>query len=87
MICKGTNSTGLISTVGDLPPMINGGHQRGSPDLRGFVIRDLDGHAVLAGSDSLKAIYDADCAEAQALYSCVYLCLKLFYNLIFVKKL
>jgi hypothetical protein len=59
------DSTGLISTVGDLPPMINGGgHQRGSADLRGFVIHDHDGHAVLAGSSSLKAIHDADCTEA-----------------------
>jgi hypothetical protein len=68
MIHKGTDSTGLISTVGDLAPKINGrGHQRGSADLRGFVICDHDDHAILAGSCSLKAVHDADCAKALVL--------------------
>ena len=32
----------------------------------GFVIRDHNGHVVVAGSGSLGAVHDADCAEAQA---------------------
>ena len=32
----------------------------------GFVIRDHNGHTVVAGSGSLGAVHDADCAEAQA---------------------
>jgi hypothetical protein len=32
----------------------------------GFVIHDHNGHAILAGSGSLRAVHDADCAEAQA---------------------
>ncbi|KAG0516036.1 hypothetical protein BDA96_10G328900 [Sorghum bicolor] len=32
----------------------------------GFVIRDHNSHAVLAGSGSLGAVHDADCSEVQA---------------------
>ncbi|CAD6271196.1 unnamed protein product [Miscanthus lutarioriparius] len=32
----------------------------------GFVIRGHNGHAVVAGSGSLRAVHNADCAEAQA---------------------
>lgn len=34
--------------------------------VRRFVIRDHNGHATLAGSGSLRAVHDAECAEAQA---------------------
>jgi len=32
----------------------------------GFIIRDHDGRAVSAGTGSLSAVHDADCAEAKA---------------------
>jgi hypothetical protein len=32
----------------------------------GFVIRDHDGHAILAGSGSLGAVLDVECTKAQA---------------------
>lgn len=32
----------------------------------GFIIRDHDGRAISVGTESLSAVHDADCAEAQA---------------------